>query len=140
MKERVLFLCTGNSARSQMAEAFLRHLGGDRFDVYSAGLSPRAINPLAMTVMQEIGIDISEQTSKDVKAFLGNMHFSYVIPVCHHAEEQCPRLFLGAARIVSWPFDDPATCQGSDDECLQRFRDIRDQIAARIRQWLSEVE
>ncbi len=139
-KEKVLFLCTGNSARSQMAEAFLRKFGGDRFDAYSAGLSPREINPLTIRVMREVGIDISQQTSKDAKSYLGKVSFDYVIPVCHKAEQQCPRLFLGSSQLLPWPFDDPAACDGTEEECLQRFREIRDQIEARIRHWLSGEE
>ena len=136
-KKTVLFLCTGNSARSQMAEGLLRHFAGDRFDAYSAGLAPKEINPLTISVMQEIGIDIRQQTSKDVKTYLGKIRFDYVIPVCQHAEQQCPRLFIGAVCVLPWPFDDPAACEGTEEECLQRFREIRDQIAARIQQWLS---
>ena len=96
MKERVLFLCTGNSARSQMAEAILRVYGGGRFEVHSAGLSPRPINHLAVEAMQEMGIDISSQKSKDVKTYLGNVRFNYVVTLCHEAEQQCPHLFVGA--------------------------------------------
>jgi arsenate reductase (thioredoxin) len=136
MRQKVLFLCTGNSARSQMAEAFLRTYGADRFDSYSAGLFAKGINPLTIKVMQEIGIDISQQSSKNVQTYLGKIRFEYVIPVCHEAEQQCPKLFPGALHVVQWAFDDPAACEGTEAECLQRFREIRDQIASRIHLWL----
>ncbi|MBN1580344.1 MAG: arsenate reductase ArsC, partial [Anaerolineae bacterium] len=102
-KTSVLFLCTGNSARSQMAEAFLREYGGDRFDAYSAGLEPKEINPYTRRVMAEIGFDLSGQRSKDVTEYLGKQHFGYLITVCAQAEKNCPKTFLGVGQRLHWP-------------------------------------
>ncbi len=137
-KPRVLFLCTGNSARSQMAEALLRHYAGDRFEVYSAGLEPKGVNPYTLRVMDEVGIDIRDQRSKSVSTYLGRTVFSYVITVCSNAEANCP-IFPGYTLRMHWPFDDPAAATGSDDEKMVQFRDARDRIAARIRDWLVEL-
>lgn len=136
---RILFLCTGNSARSQMAEALLRHYAGDRFEVHSAGLEPRGVNPYTLRVMDEIGIDIRSQHSKSVATYLGRMVFAYVITVCSNAEANCP-IFPGYTVRMHWPFDDPAAATGSDEEIMAKFRQVRDQIAARIQAWLSEQE
>lgn len=137
-KPRVLFLCTGNSARSQMAEALLRHYAGDRFEVHSAGLEPKGINPYTLRVMDEIGIDIRSQQSKSVATYLGRMIFGYVITVCSNAEANCP-IFPGYTIRMHWPFDDPAAAAGSDDEILAKFRQVRNQISARIQEWLVEL-
>ena len=134
MKPRVLFLCTGNSCRSQMAEGFLRSLAGDRFDVASAGTEPVPVNPGAIEAMSEVGIDISDHESKAVKAFLGQ-HFSYVITVCDRASERCP-IFPGAAKRLEWNFPDPAAVTGPELERHRAFRQVRDQIADRIRDFL----
>ncbi len=136
-KTRGLFICTGNSARSQMAEAFLRHYAGDYFDVYSAGLEPRDINPYTIQVMDEIGFDLSGHYSKDVTQFVFKQAFGYVITVCARAEANCP-IFPGITRRLSWPFEDPAAIQGSEAERLAKFREIRDQIDHRIQDWLRE--
>jgi arsenate reductase len=137
-KPPVLFLCTGNSARSQMAEALLRHYAGDRFEVHSAGLGPKGVNPYTLRVMDEIGIDIRDQQSKSVSTYLGRTIFSYVITVCSNAEANCP-IFPGYTIRMHWPFDDPAAATGSDGEILAKFRLVRDQIAARIQEWLVEL-
>ena len=136
-KPRVLFLCTGNSARSQMAEALLRKMAGNHFEVHSAGLEPTVIHPMTVKVLEEIGIDTSEQYAKPLTTYLGKAHFSYLITVCSKAEERCP-FFPGMGQRLHWPFDDPADFDGSDKERLDFFRTIRDQIQARIQQWLSE--
>ena len=136
-KPRVLFICTGNSARSQMAEGFLRHYAGDEYEVHSAGLEPRPVNPLAVDVMREAGIDISGQTSKGVRDYLGRVHFGYIITVCTDAEQKCP-IFPGVSIRLQWPFDDPAAAIGSDDERRQVFRRVRDEIDAAVRAWLEE--
>jgi len=138
VKPRVLFLCTHNSARSQIAEAFLRKYAGDRFDVYSAGLEPTAIHPLAREVLEEIGLDISRQYSKDLAQFLGKIHFGYLITVCARAESECP-IFPGVSIRFHWPIEDPAAFEGTDEEKLTKFREIRDQIDERIKSWLREV-
>jgi arsenate reductase len=136
-KPKVLFLCTGNSARSQMAEAFLRHYGGDTFEAYSAGLEPKGINPYTVRVMTERGIDISGQRSKDVMEYLGQMSFAHLITVCSNAETRCPTTAMGIAQRQHWPLDDPAAATGSDEEILAKFRQVRDQIDAKIQAWLA---
>lgn len=138
LESRVLFLCTGNSARSQMAEAFLRRHGGDRFEVFSAGLEPKGINPLTRQVMTERGYDLAGQRSKDVFEFIGRVHFGHIITVCSNAEARCP-IFPGVAHRIFWPFDDPAAVEGSDEAKLAEFRRVRDQIEARILAWLAET-
>ena len=136
-KPRVLFLCTGNSARSQMAEAFLRSYADDRFEVHSAGVEPKShILPDVLTVMNEIGVDMSGQKSKGVSEYLGKMHFANVVTVCGDAEKNCPAIFLNMGNHEHWPFDDPAKFEGSDSERLDFTRGVRDQIASRIREWL----
>jgi len=136
MKARVLFLCTGNSARSQMAEAFLRHYGGDHFEVFSGGLEPQGLHPLTVKVMEEAGFDMSTHTSKPLSKFLGQ-HFGYLITVCDRAEKNCP-IFPGVSMRLYWPFDDPAAVQGTEAEQLEKFRQVRDQIAAKVIDWLTE--
>jgi len=136
-KTKVLFLCTGNSARSQMAEALLRHHAGDQFEAYSAGLEPKGIHPYAEQVMQEIGVLLTGQYSKDVREYLGKTHFGYVITVCSNAEEKCPT-FPGLSQRFHWAFDDPAAAGGTDEEKLRKFCEVRDQIDERIRAWLAE--
>ena len=136
--ERVLFLCTGNTARSQMAEAFLRKYAGEHFEAYSAGFTPSVINPYTERVMQEIGIDLSGQHSKSVKEYLGKTSFTYLITVCAEAEATCPTTFPGISHRLSWPFDDPAAVGRSEEEKLQKFREVRDQIERRIKLWVEE--
>jgi len=136
-KTKVLFLCTGNSARSQMAEALLRKYAGDRFDVYSAGLEPKGINPLTIQVMEEIGFDLGQHTSKDLAQFLGKVHFGYLITVCDWAEKSCP-IFPGMGIRLHWSFEDPAEFEGTREEKQAKFREVRDQIDKRIRAWLGE--
>jgi arsenate reductase len=136
-KIRVLFLCTGNSARSQMAEALLRKHAGDRFEVHSAGLEPKGIHPLTIRVLEEIGVDASAHTSKPLTNYIGKMHFGYLITVCSNADERCP-IFPGMGVRLHWPFEDPAAFQGSEEEKLAKFREVRDQIDERIRAWLAD--
>ncbi|HAD06167.1 MAG TPA: low molecular weight phosphatase family protein [Anaerolineaceae bacterium] len=138
-KARVLFLCTGNSARSQMAEALLRKYAGDHFEVYSAGLEPKGLNPYTIKVLEEIGVDTSQHYSKTLDTFMGKVHFGYLITVCSNAEENCP-VFPGMGVRLHWPFEDPAAYVGSEEETLQKFREVRDQIDARVRQWLKEMD
>lgn len=137
-KIAVLFLCTGNSARSQMAEAFLRKHGGDRFDPYSAGLEPRGIHPLTVQVMREIGIDLGGQRSKDVMEYMGHQHFGYLITVCAHAEANCPKTFPGVSNRLHWALADPAAFEDSQEAKLDKFREIRDEIEQRIKDWVAE--
>lgn len=130
-RKRVLILCTGNSARSQMAEGLLRHLAGDRFEVESAGVAPTQVRPEAITVMREIGVDISSQRSKSVDEFLGQA-FAYVITVCDNANEQCP-VFPANTKRLHWSFADPAAAQGDEQARLAVFRRVRDEIAEQLR-------
>ncbi len=138
-KPRVLFLCTGNSCRSQMAEALLRKHAGDQFEIYSAGLSPKPIAAETFIVMREIGVDIDGQRPKSVMEFLGREHFGYLITVCANAEAQCP-IFPGASFRLYWPFEDPAEAKGTLEERLTKFREVRDQIEQRILAWLRGQE
>ena len=140
-KKKVLFVCVHNSARSQMAEAFLNHLAGDGFEARSAGLEPGQLNPLAIKVMEEIGIDISGNQTKDVFDFYKKgMLFSYVITVCDEASaEKCP-IFPGHAKRIHWSFEDPSALTGTDEEKLPACRRIRDQIREKIEQWIETSE
>ncbi len=139
-RQRVLFLCTGNSARSQMAEAFLRQYAGDRFEAHSAGLAPKAIHPLTLQVMEEIGCPLTGQSSKGVNVYLGKTHFQYLITVCDQAEQNCPTLWPGVNQRLHWSFEDPAAFQGSEDEKLAKFRAVRDQIEQKVREWVAAQE
>jgi len=130
-RAKVLFICTGNSARSQMAEGLLREKAGDRFEAYSAGLEPEPIKPLAISAMAEIGIDISGQHSKDIAGYLGQMHFGYLITVCDRANANCP-IFPGVSQRLHWSLDDPAEAEGTDQERLAVFRRVRDELASHI--------
>ena len=137
-KQRVLFLCTGNSARSQMAEAFLRKYGGERFEAFSAGLEPKAINPLTIQVMSEAGIDVSGQRSKGINEFLGKVLFQYLITVCDDAEKNCPTVWPGVNQRLHWSFEDPAKFEGTDEQKLAKFRQVCDLIDAKVKAWLVE--
>ncbi len=128
MKTRVLILCTGNSCRSQMAEGILRHYGGEKFEVESAGSEPSKVNPLAIQVMGEIGIDISQHRSKHVKEFIGK-NFDYIITVCDKANNVCP-VFPGPSQRLHWSFPDP--------KALQEFRNVRDQIHTKFKAFALE--
>ena len=134
-KESVLFICTHNSARSQMAEGLLRHLAGERFEVESAGTEKTHIRPLAIEAMKEIGIDISQQTSKTISS-LGERKFDYAITVCDNANEACP-IFPGGTQRLHWSFDDPSAATGSDEERLAVFRRVRDEIRRQIESFLN---
>ena len=135
VKKRVLVLCTGNSCRSQMAEGFLRHLGGDRFEVFSAGIKPTEVNPLAIKVMAEVGIDISSHRSKSAMEFI-RQQFDYVITVCDNAKQTCP-VFPGKYKKIHWDLEDPAEASGSEEDRLVVFRKIRDQIKNNISEFLA---
>ena len=130
-KKRVLILCTGNSARSQMAEGLLRHLAGDRFEVFSAGTLETYVRQQAIEAMSELGIDISGHRSKSQDEFAGQ-HFDYVITVCDNAREHCP-VFPGKAERIHWSIDDPAFAGTNDAERLEAFRRARDEIADRLK-------
>jgi arsenate reductase len=133
-KQRVLFLCTHNSARSQMAEGFLRRLAGDRFEVASAGTEATRVHPLAAQAMAEVGVDLSQHTSKVVDQFL-NQTWDYVITVCDAANEACP-VFPNKSNRLHWSFPDPSQATGSEKQRLDIFRTVRDQIKDRLTGWI----
>ena len=134
MTKRVLILCTGNSARSQMAEGLLRSWGGDRFEVRSAGTKPSIVRPEAIAVMSELGIDLSGHRSKHVREFDGQ-HFDYVITVCDNANESCP-VFPGDTERIHWSVPDPALVEGDETERLTAFRHVRDDLAETFRDFI----
>ena len=138
-KTKVLFLCTGNSARSQMAEAFLREHADERFEAYSAGLEPKGINPYTVRVMEEVGLSLDGHRSKVLTEYIGQVHFGYLITVCGDADEKCPSTFPGMGQRLHWAFEDPAAFDGSEEEILDKFRDVRDLIDVRIKGWLAEL-
>jgi arsenate reductase len=120
-----------------MAEAFLRKYAGDTFEVYSAGFELKPINPYTIKVMEELGYDLSAHSSKELKQYLGKVHFGVVITVCDKAEERCPTI-PGVGTRLYWPFEDPAAFEGSEAEQLSKFREIRDQIDEKLKSWLKE--
>jgi arsenate reductase len=130
---RVLFVCTGNSARSVMAEALLRHHGGDRFEVHSAGTEPKGVNPLTRRILAEAGIDASFARSKSVTEFLGQ-RFDYVVTVCDQARQSCP-VFPGVHESLHWGYEDPAEATGTEEERLAVFRKVFIQMAERVKQF-----
>lgn len=135
-KKRVLILCTGNSARSQMAEGILRDIAGDRFDVESAGVEPSHVRPEAIEAMSDIGIDITSHRSKSVDEFTGD-EFDHIITVCDNARESCP-VFPGNAERIHWSFDDPAAVEGTREERVDAFRRIREEIYDRLTQFVND--
>jgi arsenate reductase len=134
---RVLILCTGNSARSQMAEGLLRHEGGTRFEVFSAGTKPTQVRPEAIEVMRELGIDISNHRSKSVDEFSGQ-EFDYVITVCDNANESCP-VFPGRTRRIHWGFEDPAAVKDDEATRMAVFRRVRDEIREKLAGFIANV-
>ncbi len=140
-KPMILVLCTGNSARSQMAEAFLHKYKGDQFTAASAGTQPKPqVHPLAVRVMKEAGIDISDQRPKDIKEFLERAPVRHVLIVCDNANRSCPRIWPGTFSRTFMPFDDPAAATGSEAEKLAVFRRVRDEIDKAMREWMPERE
>ena len=140
MKSKVLFICVHNSARSQMAEAWLNHICGDAFQAQSAGLEPGTLNPLAVQVMQEVGIDISHKKTQAVfDVFKAGQLFAYVVTVCDETSaEKCP-IFPGPAKRLHWSFPDPSTVTGTKEEQLRQVRETRDEIRQKIEEWCEEV-
>jgi arsenate reductase len=139
-RPNALVLCTGNSCRSQMAEGYLRHYASDRLNAFSAGTDPKdEVHPLAVRVMREDGIDISEHRPKHIKLFLGRNAMRYVIIVCSDAEQTCPRIWPGMMSRLFWPFDDPAAFQRSESETLAEFRRVRDEIKEKILAWIETL-
>ena len=129
-KQKVLFLCTQNSARSQMAEGFLRELAGDHFEVH----------PYALEAMEEVGINISDQYPKGLRTYMGKVGFNYSIIVCARAERDCPKTFPGVGTRLVWPFDDPRGEDVPEEERMERFREVRDEIEQKIHNWLEHPE
>jgi len=123
-----------------MAEAFVRHYAGDWLEPYSAGLEPKEVNPYTIRVMDEIGIDISDQRSKSVREYMGQESFHFLVTVCHHAEENCPTTFLGYSTKLHWPYDDPAQFSGTEEDTLAKFRAVRDVIHADLKTWLADIQ
>jgi len=134
VKTRVLFLCTGNSCRSQMAEGFLRHMAGDKFEAFSAGVAPIQVNPLSIKAMEEIGVDISRQKSKPVIEFRGQS-FDYVITVCDKARQACP-VFPGRQERIHWDLPDPAEAKGGEKQKFEAFRKVRNQIREKVEKFI----
>jgi arsenate reductase len=138
-KKNVIFLCVHNSARSQVAEALLRHYAGDRYNVYSAGMKVCEVNPLALQVLEEKGVDTDGLRSQSVRDYMGRQDFEHAIIVCRTMEEDCPTFNADARYIHRWIVDDPAAVTGSDAEKLAAFRQARDKIEARMQIWLEET-
>ena len=136
-KPVALFLCTRNSARSQIAEAWLRELAGDRFQATSAGLAPSEIHPMTIQVMAEVGISLDEHRSKPISEFLGRVAVRHIIVVCENAEKNCPRIWPFGGQLEYWPFDDPASPELPEFEQLAKFREARDSIEQQIRKWIT---
>jgi len=122
-----------------MAEAFLRKYGASQFEPFSAGLEPKGLNPLTVRVMEEIGFDMSGHRSKGIDEYLGKEHFQYLVTVCHDAEQNCPRVWPGVNQRLHWSFENPAAFEGSEEEMLEKFRQVRDQIQEKVRSWLKEI-
>jgi arsenate reductase len=129
------------SGRSQMAEAFLRKYAGDRFNVYSAGLDPTEVHPMTRQVMHDVGLDLDDQRAKGVQTYLGRLLVSYLIVVCEAANSRCPRSWPGSEiqKRLFWPFEDPVAAQGSEEERLAKFREVRDQIEQQIKAWVKDI-
>ena len=141
MKKRVLFVCVHNSARSQMAEAFVNALAGDRFEAESAGIEPGKLNPVVVRAMQEKGIDLAGRPTKSVDSMIARgPYFDFVVTVCDETSaERCP-VFPGATARLHWPFADPSSFQGTDEEKLARTRIVRDEIKHKIEDWMTESQ
>ncbi|TFG09674.1 arsenate reductase ArsC [Candidatus Heimdallarchaeota archaeon] len=138
-KPKVIFICSHNSARSQIAEAFLRNYANNHFEVYSAGLESTRINRYTIKVMEELNYDLSEQYSKALSDFIGHVHFGIMITVCDQADEKCPTM-PGIGTRLHWSFEDPSSYEGTEEEKLEFFRKVRDDIKTKILEWLKERE
>ena len=138
-KIRVLFLCKHNKARSQIAEALLKYRAGDKFEVQSAGFNPQPIMPEVVKAMAEMGIDLADHPSTDVKEYIGKTYFGYVIIVCKRDEEDCPRTFPVPGKLLNWEFADPATFTGTEDEIVAQIIQLRDELDTKIQDWVQSV-
>jgi arsenate reductase len=136
-KIKVIFICGENRARSQMAEAFLRILGGEQYEVQSAGLEQSEIHPYTLKVMEEIDYDLSKHHSKDLSKFRGKIHFNYIITVCDRAKEKCPTFPSGTIQL-NWAVEDPVAFEGSDEDKLEKFREVRNNLKEKIVEWLKQ--
>lgn len=136
-KSNVIFLCTHNQARSQMAEAFLRKYGGERFNSFSAGFEKKDIHPFTKKVMKEKGFELKNQYSKELKEFIGEKKFEFIITVCSKAEELCPTL-PGVNERIFWDIEDPVAFEGEEEEKLDKFREVRDKIEEKIKELVDE--
>jgi arsenate reductase len=134
----VLFVCSHNSARSQMAHGWLKHFAGDRFAVYSAGVDPGTLHPLAVRAMAEVGVDIAGHQADGIERYLGRVPIYHLVIVCDQAAQTCPRIWPGARERHEWFFEDPSSATGSDEQRLAVFRRVRDQIRAKVQTWLAE--
>lgn len=137
-KPIVLFLCTRNSARSQMAEAWLRELANERYVAASAGLEPSQIHPMTIQVMEEVGLPLDGHRSKPISEFLGRVPVRHIFVVCESAEKNCPRIWPFGGQLKLWPFEDPASQEGDEFTQLAKFRQVRDLVEQQIRTWLQE--
>lgn len=138
-KIKVLFLCTGNTARSHMAQAYLKHIAGEYFEPYSAGLEPGQIHPLTVQVMEEENISLDDHFSKHLNQYLGKKHFGYMITVCNHANDNCPSVFPGMGKRLHWDIEDPVAFQGTEEEKVAKFREVREDVKHRIKRWIEEL-
>ena len=138
-RPRVLFLCTGNSCRSQMAEALLRHEASDQFEACSAGLEPKSVHPMTLQVLREAGVSTDGLHAKGTGEFLGKKTIRYAVVVCDKAQQSCPRIYPFANHMLYWPFEDPALAEGSDEQKLATFREVRDQIHQKIKEWIGTL-
>lgn len=137
----VLVLCTGNSCRSQMAQAFLERHAGDRFPAYSAGSEPAAeVHPLTIRVMKEVGVDLVDRKPLHLEEYLGRVLIHTLITVCDSAAKSCPAVWPGVQERLNWPFEDPAGFEGSDEQKLAKFREVRDAIERRVKDWLDRPD
>lgn len=136
----VLFLCIGNSARSQMAEAFLNEMAPNRFKAFSAGIEPGTLNPMTVFVMEEIGISMAGHYAKGVDTYLGKKSFEYLITVCDRAEQKCPTLWPGAGQRLHWYFEDPVAFLGSEEEKHSKFREVREEIRSKVAEFIQSSE
>lgn len=139
-RQRVLFLCSTNSVRSQLAEALLRHQAGDQFEACSAGLEPGEVHVLTQRALAEIGIETSALKAKGLGVFLARVKIDYAIILCEKARRDCPRLYPFSLRTLYWPFDDPVACGATDEERLPHVRRVRDEIAARLKKWAMDLD
>ncbi len=137
---KVLFLATANAARGQMAEALVRHYAGDSYEAHSAGLAPTDIHPMTFTVMEEVGVSMDGQRPVNVSEYLGKTHFGYIITVCSSAEAACPRTFMGVSHRLYWDLEDPMKFEGTPEETLAKFREVRDGIDDHVKAWLANPQ